>query len=115
MSYRKNLLCCAMIFIAASCKQNTTAHLSPSEMEKVITDIQLADVYSTMTKKDSTSAPGLKNNDSLVVYYKEVFRHHDITPEAFVQSLTWYRAHPEELDSIYSRAMANLDRTGKIK
>jgi len=82
-------------------------------MEKVLLDVQLAEVYSTMASKDSTQLQGLKNNDSLAVYYKEIFTHHHIDANQFMTSLDWYRAHPEELDSVYRAVLNRLEVAGR--
>lgn len=87
-----------------SCKETvvTPADLIPRDkMEKVLLDVNIAEVYSG-TVKDTLRRPGTKNPDSLARYYKEIFKHYKITPEQFSNSLTWYKSHPEDLDSVYS-------------
>ena len=100
----------ALLFFLTACQRDTGYHLSRPQMEAVLTDVQLAEVYSTMVKKDSTHSEGLKDNDSLAAFYKQVFQHHDITAAQFNQSLDWYRTHPEELDSVYNGVMRRLDK-----
>lgn len=102
--------CLFLMIMAASCRQNKGAPLSKEEMQKVLIDVQLAEVYSTMAKNDSVQTEGLKDNDSLAVFYKEVFQHHHITADQFIQSLNWYRAHPDQLDTVYVHTLATMDR-----
>ena len=70
-------------------------------MEKVLLDVNLAESYSAMAK-DSLHKLGTKNPDSLIVYYKTVFDHYKITPDQFSGSLSWYKAHPDLLDTMYN-------------
>jgi hypothetical protein len=80
-------------------------HLPPNKMEKVMLDIHLAESYSLLIK-DSLHKVGEKNADSLAVYYKAIFSRHGITPEQFNQSMSWYKNHPEDFDSVYNRMIA---------
>lgn len=52
--------------------------------------------------KDSLHRGGTKNFDSLTLYYQEILAHHNITQEEFLESLSWYKNHPDELDTIYN-------------
>ena len=47
----------------------------------------------------------MKNTDSLAGFYITIFKHYNITPEEFATSLEWYKAHPEELDSMYNKML----------
>jgi len=100
-----SLLLCLVFF---SCKQETGDHLPQDKMEKVMLDIQLAEVYSTMAGYDTVTHVPLKNNDSLAKFYREVLQHHNISLDQFKQSLDWYRQHPNVLDTIYNNLMGTL-------
>jgi hypothetical protein len=44
----------------------------------------------------------------LSVYYQEIFAHHNITQEQFIESLAWYKNHPEELDTLYNNLIPKV-------
>ena len=89
-----------------ACKgKKSTDHLSPVMMTKVLTDIHIAEAYSTMIK-DSLHKGNSKNIDSLAYYYKSIFAHYKITQDQFNESLEWYRQNPEDFDSIYVNVIA---------
>jgi len=97
------LIVIALAMTTASCKNKDDfkdGRLSPGVMQDVLLDINLAEAYSIL-KKDSLHAAGVKNMDSLGVYYKDIFAHHKITQEQFMQSLSWYKDHPDDMDSLY--------------
>ena len=81
------------------------AHIPPKQMEKVLLDVHLAETYSAQLT-DSTHKVGEKNADSLAVYYKAIFAKHHITADQFNQSLTWYKNHPEDFDTVYTNMIA---------
>ncbi len=93
----------AMLAAFASCKQSLSGdHLPPAVMQKVLLDVNLAEAYSTSVK-DSVHRGGLKNTDSLAAFYKTIFAHYNITQAQFSASMEWYKAHPEEMDSVYNK------------
>lgn len=92
-----------MVFF--SCKSgdgNSGPHLPRDVMQKVLLDVNLAEAY-CISVKDSLHRPGAKNIDSLSAFYKQIFDHYKITEDEFNSSLTWYKYHPAELDSIYAK------------
>jgi len=92
------------------CKNNSGSdHLPPKVMQKALLDISLAEAYCTMVK-DTLHKAGTKNYDSLSVYYKEVLDHHKISQGQLSSSLTWYKNHPTELDTIYSAILPVVTR-----
>lgn len=97
-----------LLFAFTSCQEVTTPHLPAEKMEEILLDIHLAEAYSTMVPKDSTVRITDKNLDSLAVYYKKVFDNHQITPQQFLSSMKWYKEHPVELDSIYTRMIPRI-------
>lgn len=98
------LLCSVVMF---SCKPKEEGHLSQDKMERVITDLQIAEVNS-MIMSDSTHQARNKNYDSLAVYYKDVLHHHNLTLEEFSKSLEWYKNNPDELDTVYAHVITDL-------
>ncbi len=103
------LLLCLII---AACSKKDGAHLPANKMEGLIMDIEMAETYSTMTKRDSTLPLSVRNTDSLAYYYKEIFAHHKVSAAEFQSSMTWYSAHPEQLDSIYVHISSRLTKLG---
>ena len=105
----RNLVVIAVVSLLSlsSChsKGDNTAHLPPKQMEKLLLDIHLAETYCAQLT-DSTHKVGDKNTDSLAVYYKAIFSKYGVTPDQFNQSLTWYRNHPEDFDTVYSNMIA---------
>ncbi len=99
-----------VLFVACKNKSGVSGdHLSPKLMELVLQDVNLAESYSTMLK-DCTHKVGAKNYDSLAVYYKLIFEHYNITPEQFSQSLNWYKSHPDNLDSVYTKLTTTVTK-----
>ena len=89
--------------ILVACKQGAPKdHLPADVMQKVLLDINTAEAYS-VDIKDATHKIGIKNTDSLSVFYKTIFDHYKITSAQFDQSLEWYKAHPDDLDSGYAK------------
>lgn len=112
MRHLKNILLVALLALAA-CKGGNGARIPPEKMEKVLIDIQLAEVYASMAGRDSTHNSGLRNNDSLVAFYREVLAHHQVSLQDFKQSLDWYRQHPDKLNAIYEATMQQVSDYGK--
>lgn len=90
-----------LLVAASACKSTVSSHLTPAKMQQALLDINLAEAYCIMVK-DSLHHGGTKNFDSLAVYYQEILTHHNITQEEFSESLSWYKNHPDELDTIYN-------------
>ncbi len=99
--------------LVISCNNTSTYHLPQAEMTKMLADLQSAEVYSTMVKKDSTSRGYDKNMDSLAVYYKEIFAHYKVTQQQFDESLTWYKNHPDDLDTMYAKIITDIGKYDK--
>lgn len=108
---RHILLCVSLILPLAACQQiMQEEHLPRATMQNVLMDLHLAEVYSTLAGRDSLHTGGAKNLDSLAVYYNEVFAHHKINKDEFVKSISWYRSHPDELDSAYARMIPAMEK-----
>ena len=82
--------------------------MPPAKMQQVLYDLHLAEAYSTMARKDSTVRRNAKDMDSLGVYYVTIFKHHQLSADQFQESLQWYKEHPEQLDSIYSKMIPDV-------
>jgi len=95
------LIIIILLFVASGCKEKGGSHLPRKVMKEVLLDISLAEGYSIMVK-DSLHPAGSKNYDSLAVFYKDIFAHHNITQQQFEESLDWYKENTSELDSVYA-------------
>ena len=105
------LLASWLLFFSCQPKPNI---IPQKDMLNILLDINIAESYSNLVK-DSLHKDGTKNIDSLTVYYKEIFAHHKITEAQFTQSLDWYKAHPETMDTLYEKIIAkviNFQSTG---
>lgn len=92
-----------------ACEQNEEApHLPREKMVDILSDIHMAETYSTMVN-DSMQRTTNKNLDSLAVYYAAILEHYKVSVEEFDTSMFWYRQHPEELDSVYTRVMTRVN------
>jgi len=83
--------------------------LPQKAMEKILTDVSIAESYS-MIAKDTLHRAGIKDMDSLAAYYKIIFDHHHITKDQFDKSLEWYKSHPDLLDTIYLNMGAQVTK-----
>lgn len=97
-------------FLFFSCNETNAPHFPPDKMQAILQDIHLAESYSTVIRQDSLHRGAERDYDSLAVYYQTIFRHYHTDDKEFEQSLTWYKQHPEELDSIYIRMIDSLTR-----
>lgn len=96
-----------LIVTVCSCKPKEEAHLPAEKIQRILTDLHLAEINS-MLVYDSTHQARNKNLDSLALYYNDVLAHHNISKEEFSKSLQWYKENPEELDSVYARVITDL-------
>lgn len=85
------------------------AHLSRARMAPIVTELQLADVYSGMVR-DSLRPNTEKNTDSLARWTIDILHRHGITREEFNSSMDWYRDHPTELDSLFAAVVPILEK-----
>jgi len=103
-----------LLLVLAACKHVNNEHLPPKTMKKILIDMHLAEAYSIMAK-DSLHRAGVKNYDSLAVWYKDIFAHYKITQQQFTESLNWYKGHPAEIDSIYADMLSTVTRLQSTK
>ena len=106
------LLIVFSLFLVFSCKQRSDYsgdHLSKEVMQKVLQDVNFAEAYS-ISVKDSLHKAGSKNVDSLTAFYSRIFAHYKITEQEFNNSMEWYKNHPEELDTVYSRIIPVVNK-----
>ena len=99
----------ALGLVLGGCNRLNSGHLPRQKMEDVLMDISFAENYSAMDQSNN-HAKGTKNTDSLSIFYKEIFAHHKISQEDFTESMAWYKAHPDELDTLYGDLSSKADK-----
>ena len=103
-----------ILFVAAlltSCELEDTppaTNIPAKTVEKILYDMQMADVYSQSVRKDTSESYGIKNQDSLARYYNEIFTHYNVTYEQFNTTMQWYKEHPMNLDTIYNNVLTRI-------
>ena len=112
MRYLKLLLFSA--FLLAACKRSAEevadagGRIPAKTLEKILYDMQLADVYSLSVRADSTKNFGQKNSDSRARYYNEIFAHHGVTFNQFKTTVEWYKEHPAQFDTLYQKVLNRM-------
>ncbi|MBS1585380.1 MAG: DUF4296 domain-containing protein [Bacteroidetes bacterium] len=83
--------------------------IPPDKMQRILYDMNAAEVYSTLVQKEQAiSLNRGKNSDSLAHYYNEILAHYNVTQAQFDKSMLWYKSHPARLDSIYNKMIVDL-------
>lgn len=83
--------------------------IPPDKMQRILYDMNAAEVYSTLVQKEQTiSLNRGKNSDSLAHYYNEILAHYNVTQAQFDKSMLWYKSHPARLDSMYNKMIVEL-------
>ena len=93
-----------------ACTVKEPQHLGPTQMSKLLIDLQAAESYAKFLPQDSLHPHTSVNMDSLARYYKIVLQHHQISAAQLDDNLNWYALHPNELDSVYVKIMPTLSR-----
>ena len=96
--------------LAVACRQQSQPHLPPDKMQRLLFDIHLAETYSMTLHEDSTKRNVERNQDSLALFYRSIFKHHQITEKEFDESFDWYKQNPEQLDSIYASMISEMSK-----
>jgi len=115
MTFRRYLLSAAIAFsllmTTVSCDDQGAreAPIPREKMQRLLLDINIAEVYSGMTK-DTLHKNDTKNADSLTAFYADIFAHHHVTREEFEKAMVWYKAHPDEMDSLVNAIMPEVER-----
>ena len=95
------LLVLALTGILIACDEEKEPPVPKEKLEKILTDIHLAEVYSTLLD-DSAHYSANRNIDSLALYYKTILEHHKVSVEDFNTTMEWYTVHSQEFDSVYT-------------
>jgi len=104
------LILLSVILLSFSCSRPNENHLPPQKMQQVLLDIHLAEGYSMTLHPDSNKRNIERNMDSLAVFYRSILKHHNVTQQGFLQSMDWYKRHPEELDSVYAEILPEMSK-----
>lgn len=101
------------IFMCSSCTtKNENGTDSPldiiphGQMANILIDVHLADAEIKLLKKQKENT--LSQADFLIMQNR-VFEAHQVSNTQFNQSLSYYTAHAEQLDSIYSTVIKVLE------
>lgn len=109
----KSYLFLLLLVMLASCnsldrkRQKEEPPIPISKMEDIVMDLHLAEVYSSITR-DSNHMVTIKNIDSLALYHRDVIAHHNLTLDQFNDITEWFKYHPVELDTVYSRIVPRM-------
>lgn len=103
---RTKMVIVCLLLCLGGCKyfEKEEKHLSPSKMKDVLLDVNIAESYSILLEGGPPNMNN-KQQDSLAVFYKRIFQHHQISEQDFSSSLEWYRNHPSEMDSVFNAAI----------
>lgn len=105
---RSALLLLIWMPLLFACVNKRKPPIEPHKMEQVLMDLHMAESFSTLFRNDSIQRAKERNTDSLAVFYRSVFKRHGLTLEEFDRGMSWYKEHPEELDSIYARLVPQI-------
>jgi hypothetical protein len=81
--------------------------VSGDTMQKMLVDLYYAETYSAMVN-DSLHQIRNKNMDSLAAYYQTIQAHYNVSNEAFIKSVNWYKNNPEQLDTAYASMILHV-------
>lgn len=97
-------ICLGMFFLTVACSKVPKGVLSEKEMQRVQTDMLMADALVGVDHKDYS------NDTTKVALYESVFRKHKITQEKYDSSLVWYAKNLDIYMKVYERIIADLGR-----
>lgn len=108
---RKYMFILFLSGILLSCNDTSEKDIiPPAKMGRILSDVQIAEVYSTIIDDTASHYVTNRNVDSLKRYYNDIFTHHNVTPEAFAKSIDWYKRNPDKLDSVYVKIIPQLTK-----
>lgn len=97
------IVCILFCLSLCSCKKEPEHPPVPiDKMKHILLDLQLAETYSLGLGPDSTISRFSKNYDSLEVFYFAILNHYHLSFAQFNEALKWYKARPEQSDSLLS-------------
>ena len=94
--------------LTASCnsilRSRPLGTLSENEMVSVLVDIHLTEATLRLANDSITR---LNDTNDIRIRFAQVFKKHDIQPDDFNQSLTFYLEHIEELEKYTLKLLTN--------
>ena len=92
--------------LAGSCGEKPPP-ISSSRMTELLLQMHLAEAYAQQLPKDSLQV-SLKNEDSLLVFNARILKHYGVSENDFRNSMEWYKARPDILDSMYQNILTEI-------
>lgn len=109
-TFRHTCLWVAVLLFFTACNNNTDLPIPADKMVRIISDIHVSEYYSQGL---GTNSAFKKNHDSLAVYYSSILQHHQVSYDSFMNAYVWLMQHPAIMDSIYTKALENLEALKK--
>lgn len=97
-------ICLVLFFLTVACSKVPQGVLSEKEMQRVQTDMLLADAFIGVNVKE------YGNDTAKVALYESVFRKHRITQAEYDSSLVWYAKNLDVYMKVYERVIADLGK-----
>ena len=79
--------------------------LSEDRMVEIITDVEIIEGKLLFNNERNGSAEALKDS-----YYRQLFEHHNITKEQFINSINYYTQKPDMLENIMARVVDSITK-----
>lgn len=99
----------ALAMVIASCNNLNVKPpkdlLSEDRMVEIITDIEIIEGKLHFNNERNGNAEELK-----VSYYQQLYEHHNITKEQFIDNLNYYTQKPELLENIMTRVVDSITK-----
>ena len=99
--YLSSLLLMLLLFLMACQEEEISIPLSGEKMVEVLVDIHIAEAM--LDKLLSTDQDTVGK-----VYYRMIFREHDISEQDFDESISVLREDPKRLNAIYVQVLEKL-------
>jgi hypothetical protein len=106
MKQIRNLIFLLAFTLLSSCMEKA-APISSARMTELLLEMHLAEAYAQQMPKDSLQV-SLKNEDSLLVFNARILKQQGVSEEEFRNSMEWYKARPDILDSIYQNILTEI-------
>ncbi|MDL2255678.1 DUF4296 domain-containing protein [Parabacteroides sp. OttesenSCG-928-K15] len=92
------------LLFSIGCSKAPSGILSEKEMQRVQTDMMVADAIINMNNKV------FLNDTAKIALYESVFRKHKITQAVYDSSLVWYGKHLDIYMKMYDRMLTDVNR-----
>ncbi|MDH6342385.1 hypothetical protein M2480_001007 [Parabacteroides sp. PFB2-12] len=99
-----SLVVLSFLLLGIACSKAPSGILSEKEMQRVQTDMMVADALIYTNQKDFST------DTAKVALYESVFRKHKITQAVYDSSLIWYGKNLDIYMKMYDRILADVNR-----